>query len=71
MPESWDNGEGTRWFHEGDGATIWPADSVKIRQILHIWPVLGLLCLDSVPSRAISPANPARDFLALFVFARA
>jgi hypothetical protein len=42
-----------------------------MRQILHIWPVFGLLCLDSEPSRAISPANPARDFLALFVFARA
>jgi hypothetical protein len=41
-----------------------------LAQIQHIWPVFGALCLDSGRSRAISPGNPARDFLALFVFAR-
>ncbi len=42
----------------------------KMRQIRHIWPVFGPVFLDSALSRAISPANPARGFLALFVFAR-
>jgi hypothetical protein len=41
-----------------------------LSQIRHIWPVFRLLCLDSGGLRAISPANPARDFLALFVFVR-
>jgi hypothetical protein len=38
-------------------------------QIPHIWPVFGPVFLDSRLSPAISPANPARGFLALFVFA--
>src|SRR5690242_12045683 len=65
----WDNGGGTRWFQRADAWRRARAGRQKIGQILHSWPVFGLLYLDSGRSAAISPHHSGAGFLAPLVFA--
>jgi len=62
-----DNGQGTGWFH---GRHKTARERAEMPQTAWISVDSGRLRLDLAPLPAISPANPARDFLALFVFAR-